>query len=247
MSRRVVIALCALTGVAYAEDPPMPPETTSGTTPAEPGSTAAPADTTTTAPAATSTTGPDSGTGTALVDTGGRQAPADMSDQAIAPMVGVAAGGRTTPGGLVIAGHYYYKLTDQDWADSSASFTFGSAAADCFRDRMDDVLCDHDLADGYAGRITFAVRRFLPGVASDTFWPFARLGVGAGLVRFSDDDVTGITFYGVAGVGLRASVNENVSITGQADLDLGLGQFSGGVGGEPQLGVNITAGAEFKL
>jgi hypothetical protein len=174
-------------------------------------------------------------------------APPDIGDQAIAPMIGVAGGGRTTPGGLVIAGHYYYQLSDQDWWDGSAAFVFGGGDAECFRDRMDVVICDHGLADGYAGKLHFAVRRFLPALSSDSFWPFVRAGLGVGIERFSDDDTTGIAFFVVGGGGLRASITETIALIAEADIELGLAQFSGGVGGEPQLGISISAGAEFKL
>jgi hypothetical protein len=175
-------------------------------------------------------------------------APSDMGDQGIAAMIGVAGGGRTTPGGLHIAGHFYYQLADRDWFDGSAAFTFGSSDAECFRDRMDDVICDHGLADGYAGTVTAGVRRFIPAAASGNYWPFVMAGVGAGIVRFPpEDDTTGVTFFVHGGAGMRVGVAEAIAITAQAQLLLGLGQFSHDVGWEPQFGVNFTAGAEFKL
>ena len=181
------------------------------------------------------------------VDAASTFAPADMGDQGIAAMLGVAGGGRSTPGGLLVAGHYYYQMTDQDWFDGSAGFTFGSGDADCFRDRLDRVLCEHGLADGYAGKLGVAVRRFTPKLATDSFWPFVRAGLGTALVRFPDDGITGITFTVQVGAGMRASITEAIALIAEADLELGLGQFSGGLGGEPQLGIHISAGAEFKL
>jgi len=174
-------------------------------------------------------------------------APSDMADQAIAAMVGVAGGGRTTPGGILVAGHYYYQLNDSDWFDGGLTFLFGSGEADCFRDRANAVICEHGLADGYGFKFEVTARRFLPTLASDTFWPFVRAGVGAGLVRFSDDDHTGITFSLIGGLGMRASVSEGIAVVAGADLDVGFGQFSNDLGMEPQLGVHISAGAEFKL
>lgn len=176
-----------------------------------------------------------------------RSAPADMSDQGIAAMLGVAIGGRSTPGGLNVAGHYYYQLNDQDWFDGTASFIIGSGSPDCFRDRMNAVICDHGPADGFAAELGAGVRHFLPSLANETFWPFARGGLGAALVRFSGDDITGVAFSLHAGAGLRASVTDAIAITGEADLQLGLGAFSDHLGGEPQLGVSVSAGAEFKL
>jgi hypothetical protein len=190
---------------------------------------------------------PGAGTDTGGGATANANAPADMSDQAIAAMIGVAGGGRTTPGGLVVAGHYFYQLSDQDWWDGAAAFVFGGGDAECFRDRMNSVICDHGLADGYAGKLEFAVRRFVPALSSDAFWPFVRAGLGAGIERFSDDDTTGIAFFVVGGGGLRASITEDLALSAVIDLQLGLAQFSNGVGGEPQFGIHISAGAEFKL
>lgn len=184
---------------------------------------------------------------TATAEPLNRSAPADMNDQAISAVVGVAFGGRTTPGGLAVAGHYFYQLSDHDWFDGSAQFVFGSGGAECFRDRMNDTICDHGLADGYAGGVGVGVRRFLPALASGDFWPFARAGLGAALVRFPDDDTTGITLDLQLGAGMRAAVSEAIAITAQFDAVFGLGQFSNGLGGEPQLGVMVTAGAEFRL
>jgi hypothetical protein len=239
MSRHLVIAVVlALPAIAHADDPPpMPTEVPA----AEPAPATQPA---ATSPAVQDTPGAD----VIKRDHVNQDAPADTSDQGISAVIGVAAGGRTTPGGLMVAGHYFYQLSDQDWFDGSASFTFGSSDPECFRDRMDNVLCTHGLADGYAGTFTAGVRRFLPNVASGAYWPFVSGGLGAGVVRFPpEDDTTGIVMFAHAGTGLRASVTEAISVTAQAQLLLGLGRFSNGVGWEPQLGLNITAGAEFKL
>ncbi len=250
MSRRLtIIALVASGGVAHAQEstgePPMPPEDPTTTTP--PGDTTPPPPSDTTPPPSDTTPPPPSDT-TPATSTGLPSAPADMGDQGISAMIGAAAGGRTTPGGLMIAGHYYYQLSDADWFDGGVSFTFGSSDPECFRDRMENVVCDHGLADGYAGSITVGVRRFLPAIASGEFWPYVTGGVGTSVVRFPpEDDTTGITFFLHAGAGMRVGITEAIAITAQAQLQLGVGQFSNGVGGEPQLGLNITAGAEFKL
>ena len=172
-------------------------------------------------------------------------APPDMSDQAIGAAIGAAIGGRTTAGGLRVAGHYLYQLTAQDWFDGTAAFTFGSGAADCFRDRDDDVLCDHGVADGYAVELSANVRRFLGG--RDKFWPFVRAGLGIALVRFSDDGVTGVAIPLHAGAGLRVSVHDGIALVGLAELMFGIARFNSDVGAEPQLGVDVSVGVEFRL
>lgn len=172
-------------------------------------------------------------------------APSDMSDQGIAASLGVAGGGRTTAGGLRIVGHYLYQLSAQDWFDGTAAFTFGSGAAGCFRDRMNERLCDHGLVDGTAAEVAANVRRFFGGQGE--FWPFARAGIGVALVRFGDDAVSGLAIPLHVGGGFRVSVSPGVAVITEAVLDVGLGVFSSGLGLEPQLGGSVTAGAEFRL
>jgi hypothetical protein len=59
--------------------------------------------------------------------------------------------------------------------------------------------------------------------------------------------VTGLAVPLHVGGGLRVSVAPAVAVTAEAQLDLGFGAFSHGLGLEPQAGFAITAGAEFKL
>jgi hypothetical protein len=172
---------------------------------------------------------------------------AHVDDQSIGPSLGVAGGGRTTPGGLLVAGHFLQRLNDVDWFDGSVSFVFGGGDAECFRDRMNAVLCDHGLADGYAGKIDTTFRRFWPQLANDMFLPFTRAGLGAAIMRFADDEITGIGFSLHAGAGLRTAVGDGIALTAIADFELGLAQFSNDVGTEPQLGFNFSVGTEFKL
>jgi len=172
-------------------------------------------------------------------------APPDMSDQGIGAELGIAAGGRVTAGGLRVAGHYLYKLSDQDFFDGVASFTYGGGSAACFRDRMNSFVCDHGLADGGAVEIGASVRRFFGG--RDQFWPFARAGIGLAIVRFQDDGVTGLGIPVHLGGGVRAEVSDGVAIVGEGALDIGFGVFNHSLGLEPQVGVAITAGAEFRL
>ncbi|HLL21803.1 MAG TPA: hypothetical protein VK427_06720 [Kofleriaceae bacterium] len=167
-----------------------------------------------------------------------------LPDQAVGASLGIAGGGRVTPGGLRVDGHYLYQLAKTDWFDGTASFTFGSGGAACYRDRVDDVICDHDFTDGRGIEITAAVRRYFD--AQGLYRPYARLGVGVSLVRFGDDDVTGIAIPLHIGGGIRGAIAEQVAVVVQADLVLGLGRFER-VGVEPLLGITVTAGAEFRL
>lgn len=169
----------------------------------------------------------------------------DIGDQAISAQAGLATGGRVTPGGLRIAGHYLYQLSARDWFDGAASFTFGSGGAACFRDRQDVLVCNHGLAEGAGIEISASVRRlFAPQGA---FRPFARVGIGLGLVRFAGDDVSGFAIPLHGGAGVRATVAPSIAVVAEAELELGFGRFNRGLGSEPRLGLAVTAGAEFRL
>lgn len=170
---------------------------------------------------------------------------AGIGDQAIGATLGVSGGGRVTPGGLRVSGHYLYRLADQDWFDGIATFTFGGGAAACFRDRMDTFVCDHKLADGNAAELAATVRRVF--AAQGQFRPYARAGVGVSIVRFGNDNVTGVALPLHGGAGVRATVTDSVAIVGEAELVLGFGAFGHHLGFQPQLGLGVFAGAEFRL
>jgi opacity protein-like surface antigen len=172
-------------------------------------------------------------------------APADPGTQGIGAEVGLASGSHLTPGGLKIAGHFLYRLSADDWFDGTASFTFGGGAARCFLDRDGSYVCDHGLLDGKAGEIVAAVRRQFD--AQGQFRPYARAGVGVGVARFSDDDVTGLTLALHGGGGVRARVQDVLAVVIDADVMAGLGVFGHAIGGASQLGFSIMAGVEFDL
>jgi hypothetical protein len=106
-------------------------------------------------------------------------------------------------------------------------------------------LCDHGLADGSSVELGANGRRFLGGQGD--FWPFLRAGVGLAIVRFGDDDVTGLGIPLHAGGGLRVSVAPNIAVVASGDFELGFGLFNHTLGLEPQVGLSVSAGAEFKL
>ena len=169
----------------------------------------------------------------------------DLGDQGIGASLGIAAGGRVTPGGLRVSGHYLYQLSSQDWFDGTASFTYGSESAGCYQDQMAAMVCEHGFAKGRGVEVAATVRRMF--AAKGAFRPFARAGIGVSLVRFSGDDVSGIAFPVHLGGGIRARVAPDVAVVTQGELQVGLGRFGDELGTEPQVGVAITAGAEFRL
>lgn len=169
----------------------------------------------------------------------------ELGDQGIGAELGIAAGGRVTPGGLRVSGHYLYQLSHQDWFDGTASFTFGSEAAGCYQDQMATMVCEHGFTKGRGVEVAATVRRMF--AAKGAFRPFARAGLGVSLVRFSGDDVSGVAFPVHVGGGLRARVAPEVAVVVQGELQVGLGLYGAGLGAEPQVGAAFTAGAEFRL
>jgi opacity protein-like surface antigen len=169
----------------------------------------------------------------------------DLGDQAISGELGIATGGRVTPGGLRIAGHYLYQLSDNDWFEGSVAFTFGSSAAACFRDRADKVICKHGVADGTGVELLAGVRHYF--AARGAFRPFAHAGLGVGLVRFADDDVSGTAIPLHGGGGLRVAIHRSIALVFEGDLALGFGLFNRDLGVEPLFGLAVIGGAEFRL
>jgi hypothetical protein len=171
-----------------------------------------------------------------------------MSDQAIGAELGVVVGGRVTPGGLRVAGHYLYQLAAEDWFDGIAAFTFGGGTASCFRDRMDAYICEHGITQGDAFEVQASVRHFFGNAGGDgKFYPYIRGGIGIGYARYGADSVSGLIVpLHVAG-GVRATVAPNVAITVDLEVTVGFGAFNHTLGLEPQLGTGIIAGVEFRL
>jgi hypothetical protein len=83
--------------------------------------------------------------------------------------------------------------------------------------------------------------------AQGSFRPFARAAIGISYTRFRGDDVSGVGFPLHAGGGLRMKIAHGVAVVALADLTLGFGRFGRGLDTEPQLGLAVTAGAEFRL
>ena len=238
----IAIALGSLAwasaGRAVAQPTPDPGAPAPEPPPPDPGATGEPSPAPTTPAPATAPAAPAAPVEAAASDS-------DIGDQAISVAAGAAIGGHVTPGGLRIAGQFLYQLSNEDWFDGGAAFTFGSGRPGCFRDRNNKVICTHGVAAGAGVELSASVRRvFAPRGA---FLPYARVGVGLGLVRFSDDDVSGFTIPAHVGGGVRVGVSPGVALVAEGDFELGFGSFSRGVGSQPQLGLGIAAGVEFRL
>ncbi len=171
----------------------------------------------------------------------------ELGDQGIGGMVGVASGGRVTAGGVRVTGSYLYQLSDQDWFDGIASFTFGGGEAGCYSDRQDrmSLSCDHGLADGSALELAAGVRRMFKGQGG--FRPFVRAAIGISYTRFTADELSGVGVPVHLGGGVSAKVADGVRLVAFTELTVGLANFGRGLETEPQLGLAVTAGAEFRL
>jgi hypothetical protein len=178
-------------------------------------------------------------------DTLGQRADAELGDQAIGAMVGLAIGGPVTPGGFRIGGHYLIRLDEGWWFDGGAVVTFGSGAAGCFRDRMNTYVCDHRFADGEGFELVAVVRRMF--ATQGQFRPFAYGGIGIGIARYNGDNVTGLALPLHGGGGVRAEIRESIAIVGQLDIAAGLDVLDRGLGAKALFGFAILAGTEFKL
>lgn len=171
--------------------------------------------------------------------------PPVAAEQELGAALGVEAGGRVSPGGLQLVGNYLYQLSDEDWFDSGLSITIGGGGAGCFRDREDDFLCDHGIARGFAAEAFAGARRFFPGQGA--FAPYARAALGARLVSFRGDDVTGFAVPLQLGGGIRARVADGIAVVAGSELRLGVGWFDRELGAEPQIGFAVHAGVDFAL
>ncbi len=168
-----------------------------------------------------------------------------VADQEIGARLGLRMGGRTTPGGFDIGGVFLYRLTDVLWSDSTVAFVAGSGGAECFRDRGDDVLCDHGQLDGVAGGAHSGIRWVQPG--KQGFVPYLRATIGIELINYSDDDVRGLAVPVVLGGGVRARVADRISVGGGADLHIGIARLNRDIGAEPQIALTVRLGVDFAL
>jgi hypothetical protein len=243
----IAVVALAVTGPAAWADDPLPTEAPAGGSgsagSAATGSAGSPAtgSGSAVAPAAPADTsaGSNAGSGSdALISS------AKPIEQAIGAEIGIAAGGHVTPGGLRVAGDFAYQLSDRDWFDGVASFTFGSGSAQCFYDRMDNFVCEHGLTDGYGFELSANIRHYFD--AKGSFHPFARGGVGAGIVRFPDDAVTGFIIPAHGGGGVRVDVDP-IAIVVQGEVIAGIGWYGHDVGVQAVFGAAIVAGVEFPL
>lgn len=176
---------------------------------------------------------------------GAEEAQPAASEQELGAALGAEVGGRVSPGGLNLLGQYLYQLSDEDWFDSGLSITIGGGTAGCFRDRDDDFLCDHGITRGFAAEGFAGARRFFPGQGA--FTPYARAALGARIVSFRGDEVTGFALPVHLGGGIRARVADGIAVVAGSELRLGVGWFDHELGAEPHITLAVHAGVDFAL
>lgn len=169
----------------------------------------------------------------------------EWTDQGIGISAGVAIGGGLTPGGFRIVGGYLYRLSKNDWFDGAAAFTIGAGTAECYRDRVDERVCDHGPVDGFAADFVGAVRRNFP--ANKSFAPFVRIGAAVRFARFSGDQVAGLAIPLIGGGGVTIDLSPRMRLVASGQLEIGGGLFSRGLGTAPQLGLAVNGGIEFAI
>lgn len=167
------------------------------------------------------------------------------TDQGLGAGMGLAVGSRHTPGGLRISGAYLYRLSADDWFDGAASFTIGSGAAACFRDREGERVCEHGALDGFAFDVIAAIRRSWP--VEDSFAPFLRIGAGLRFVRFSGDSIAGLAVPLIGGGGVAIDMSPTTRLVAAGQLELGAGLFTRDLGAASQFGMSLSVGVEFAL
>jgi hypothetical protein len=169
------------------------------------------------------------------------------AQQELGAAVGLAAGGRVTPGGLQADGTWLYRLSELDWFEAGIGFRVGGGAAACFRDRQDDLICDHAALQGMAAELRAGVRRYFTEQARGEFTPHAEAGVAVRLDRYGSDDLTGVAIPIWLAGGVRAVVSDGIAVGGVVRIDAGPARFGRGLGWEPQIDLAVLAGVDFTI
>lgn len=167
------------------------------------------------------------------------------ADQQLVGRLGIAVGGRVTPGGLRASGSYLYNLADNDWFDGWLAFTFGGGDTECFRDRADELVCDHGALSGVGAEIGAGLRRYFPG--DGRFAPYVRGGAALRLVSFGDDELRGVALPLTVAGGVSARVHRIVAVGAEVAVEGGPAWFGRGLGLQPQLGLVVVTGVAFAL
>jgi hypothetical protein len=174
-------------------------------------------------------------------------APAGAAEQELGARLGAQISATdTTPGGLRLGGVYLYRMTERTWSDSAAAFTFGAGGAECYIPRDGGFTCAHGIADGFSFQVASGLRWY-PDLGGGDAQPYLRGGLGLGIVRFGADEVTGLAIPLFAGAGVRFAVTEKVTLSGEAQLDVGPALFNHDLSFQPYLAMTILFGVEISL
>jgi hypothetical protein len=172
---------------------------------------------------------------------------AALGDREIGASLGVVTGSDNTVGGMRVSGRLLYQLSDRDWFEGGAAFTYGGGAAGCVAPEADPsaMSCEHGRLSGTAVELTAGVRRTFG--ARDAFVPYLRGAVGVRVLHFAGDQLTGAGIPLIAAGGVRARVAPRIAVGAEAAVEGGVAYLSRGVGATPQLGMVIGGQVEFEL
>jgi len=176
-------------------------------------------------------------------DASGDDAPAGTYE--IGGYLGLRGGGRVTPGGVSLGGTFLYRVASGIWSDSSVGVTLAGTEPGCFLERDGERFCDHGVFGGSGLSARSGIRLFFAENRGVT--PYARTGIGFEYIAFGDDGLDGVAIPIYLGAGVRAPVDDRVSVGGAALVQAGVAFFDQQIGTEPYVSLSIMATVEFDL
>lgn len=168
-----------------------------------------------------------------------------QAERELGGRVGLASGGRVAPGGSHQQPLPVPAVEGVDWFEGAASFTYGGGGPACFRDRADVLVCDHGLLAGWrpgstprcgAGSAARPGSGRTPGSGSACAWSASPTTTSAGWR---------CRWWSAPGCGPGSAAGW--AIAAEATGEAGLAYLSRGLGPEPQLGLVVAVGVEFRL
>jgi len=151
------------------------------------------------------------------------------------------------PGGARIGGAWLLRMNEIIWFDGEASFTYGGGGPRCFLDRDRDRVCSPGVVSGAGFRLLAGARWFAPPRLPSRFVPYLRGGLGAEVLSYAADDVSGLALGGWAGAGGRYRVADTVAVGGDAMIWAGPTVGAQGIGGAGVLGLAVQIGVDLAL
>jgi hypothetical protein len=170
------------------------------------------------------------------------EAPQGMDKQELGPRLGLQLGlGPAAAGGMRVGGAYLYRMAESWWFEGQLSTAFGSSEEAC-----GPSGCSHGVVDGFGLRLAAGVRYVFPAAPSG-FQPYLGAAPTLGYQHFAGDDLSAWVVGGQASGGLRIKVSDAVALTGEAQLDLGVGFYDKDEGRKAVVALSVLFGVDFAL